>query len=182
MGDTKKMIVYSLVYGLMIGVISVIFELLLYIFGKLNDNMISLIIMFIFIFGISLSIRHYRDTINNGFIDFRNAFKIGFQASFFTAVVGALFSYVKFKYLSPHLVDEMLTMAREIIVSKGLSEQDAEMQTAILNKLMTPGYMSVFFVINRCFWGSILSLLLAYSMKREKNTFQSDNSGLNHNN
>jgi hypothetical protein len=177
MENPKKLIYYSSVYGLLIGTISAVFELLIFIFGKLNDNMISLITMFIFVFGVSLAIRHYRDTINNGLIDFRNAFKIGFQVSFFTAVVGAIFSYIKFKYLSPHLVDQIHALAKEMYITKDISEKETELRTLILDKCMTPGYLSFIFIINRCFWGSILSFLLGFTMKREKSPKRSDNSG-----
>jgi hypothetical protein len=179
MEKKNKMFSHSLKYGVVIGIGIIIYQLILYIFGLLNNTTLGNVIFFLLVIGVLLSVKHFRDHLNRGFLNFGKAFQIGFLTCIFTGIISAVYSYFQYKYLSPHLVNDLLTVAQESLLNKGISEEQVELQSTILEKLMTPAFLSIAYVFSMGFWGSILSLVIAVVLKRDENPLLPPNPGSN---
>jgi hypothetical protein len=175
--NKNKMLEHSLVYGLIIGLVIVLYQIVLYIFGMLNNNALGNVIFFLLVIGIFFSVKHYRDHVNGGFLNFGKAFQTGFLTCVFLGVIGAVYNYFQYKYLSPHLINDLLTMAQESLLNKGYPEGQVELQSTILEKYMTPLVLSIAYFFRLGFWGAVLSLVIAAIIKRDENPLQSRNPG-----
>jgi len=122
-----------------------------------------------------MSVRHYRDHVNDGYLDFSKAFKAGFLTCLFAGLVGAVYSYFQFKYMSPQLIDELMSLTQDKLISKGIPESQIELQSAILEKIMTPLFLAFSYIFSMAFWGALLSLLAAVIMKKPENPLKADN-------
>jgi drug/metabolite transporter (DMT)-like permease len=141
-----------------------------------NNKSLGNISFILLVVGILLSVRHYRDHVNEGFIDFGKAFTAGLLTCIFAGVIGAIYSYFQFKYMSPHLIDELLAMTQDKLITKGLTDAQIEMQSALIEKIMTPLFLSISYVFSMAFWGGLLSLLIAAVMKKPENPLKTNNS------
>jgi hypothetical protein len=166
----------SLIYGLIIGCLTVLYQAVIYIFGMMNNNALGNIVFFLLVIGILLSVRHYRDHVKGGLISFKEAFNVGFLTSTITGIIGAVFSYFQYKYLSPHTVNDLLAVAQESLLSKGIPEDQVELQSAILQKIISPTFLAIAYFLSMLFWGAILSLVTAAILKREENPLKSNDS------
>jgi hypothetical protein len=169
---------HSLVYGLVTGGLIAVYQLVIYIFGMANNKNLGNVSFILLIVGLLLSVRHYRDHVNEGYIDFGKAFSAGLLTCVFAGVVGAIYSYFQFKYMSPHLIDELLALSQDKLLSKGLTEDQVEIQSALIEKIMTPFFLAVSYVFSMAFWGALLSLLIAAIMKKPENTINTDNTNI----
>lgn len=175
MGKETKILRHSLMYGLITGIVIIVYQIALYVFGMLNNNSLGNIVFFLLVIGILLSVKHYRDHINKGFLNFGRAFRTGFLTCIFTSVVGAVYTYFQYRYLSPHMVGDLLTLAQDSLLTKGISEEQVELQSAILEKIITPTFLSIAYIFSMGFWGAILSLIIAAILKKDENPLQTRN-------
>jgi hypothetical protein len=160
---------HSLIYGFATGGLIAVYQLVIYIFGMANNKSLGNISFMLLVVGILLSVKHYRDHVNQGFLDFGKAFTTGLLTCVFAGVIGAIYSYFQFKYMSPHLIDELLALTEDKLIRKGLTETQIEMQSMLMKKIMTPIFLSISYVFSMAFWGSLLSLLVAAIMKKPEN-------------
>jgi predicted membrane protein len=173
----KSILMHSLIYGFITGSVMAIYQLVLYIFGMTNNNTLGNVVFILLVIGILLAVKHYRDNINGGFLNFGNAFSTGLLTCVFAGVIGAVYSYFQYKYLSPGLIDELYSMSKESLLNKKdiYTEEQMKLQLIILEKMMTPAFLSIAYIFSMTLLGSILSLVVAALMKRKKNPLLPDN-------
>ncbi|MGD2036160.1 MAG: DUF4199 domain-containing protein, partial [Bacteroidales bacterium] len=129
---------HSLIYGGIIGATITVYQILLYIFGMTNNKTLENVALFLFVLGIFIAVRRYREIESNGTISFGNAFKVGILTCLFIAIIGGIYSFFQFKYLSPHLVDEIIELSQERLLNKGIPDSQVELQSGLLEKIVTP--------------------------------------------
>jgi hypothetical protein len=106
---------------------------------------------------------------SGGVISFKNAFLIGFLSCIFISAIGAIFTYFQFKYMSPYLMEEMMEMAQENLLNKGIPDSQIELQSKILESLLKPGIISILSFFGSMFSGTIMSVIVAVLLKRDEN-------------
>ena len=62
-----------------------------------------------------------------------------------------------------------MEMSQERLLSRGISDNQVELQTSIMEKMITPGFIALTSLFSSVFWGTIASLILAVLLKREEN-------------
>lgn len=165
----NKQLKHALTYGAIIGSTIVFYELLLYIFGMTNNKTLENVSLFLFVLGVFITVRRFRELESGGFISFKNAFLLGFLTCIFIGAIGAIFSYFQFKYMSPHLIDEMMEAAQENLINKGIPDAQIELQTRIMESILKPGFISVISFFGSLLSGSIMSVIVAVLLKRDEN-------------
>ena len=145
------------------------YHLLLFIFGLVNNQSLSNLGSLIFIVVIYFSIRIYRDQLSEGRIEFGKAFTIGFLTALVMGIIGAFYTYIEYKYLSPGLIEEMMILMEERLINKGISDDQIEMQSQLMEQILGPGLMAFGILFSSAFWGALISLLLAAVLKRQRN-------------
>jgi hypothetical protein len=178
MEKKNKLLEYSVVYGLILGLIIVLYQIMLYFFGLLNNNILEPVIFFLVVIGTMLAVRHYRDSVNGGLLNFAKSYQIGFFTCVITGIIKAIYTYFQVKYLSPNLADEALTLAQESLLNRGYTDEQVELGSTILKNHIHL-IVSISDFIRICFWGALLSLVIASIMKRDENPLQTRNTGNN---
>lgn len=161
---------YSLKWGVIIGVILIIYTLLLYILDLSMNKALGWLSFVILIVGVFMAIKNYRDKLNNGLLSFGNGFSIGLLIFIFSGIISAIFSYVLFTYIAPELIDKITAAAEENLLNKGIPEDMIETQMAMAKKFMSPTFMVLTSLISSVVIGAIISLIIAAILKKENKT------------
>jgi hypothetical protein len=156
---------HTLLYSLYTGGAIIMYLLILYIFGMTNNPRLLNIAGFIFMIGVYISVKHYRDKVNEGVISFGRAYGTAMLTCVFAGIIWAVYGYILHKYLSPGLLTEKIEEAQELWLKRGMSEELVELQSS----LITPFIMALGYIFSAAFWGSVLSLPLAAILRRENN-------------
>lgn len=162
---------YSLKWGVILGIIMVIYSLLLYILDLSLNRALGWVAYAILLVAVFLAVKNYRDKLNGGFLSFGNAFSIGLLIFIFSGIISAIFSFIMFKYLAPELIDKITVMQEEKLLSRGIPEDMVEAQMGMAKKFMSPGMMSIMSVVSSLVGGSIISLIVAAILKKANNPF-----------
>ena len=159
----------SLVSGLMLGVLLVIYSLVLYLFD-LNENIwlssVSYLITGAFLF---YAITSFRDNKQNGLLSFGKGVGLGTLIGFFASLILALFIYVYITYVDPGVIEEAMIRAEESVLQSQPDISDADLDNAmeIVEIFTSPGIMASMSIIWYTMVSVVFSLLISIFAKRE---------------
>jgi hypothetical protein len=173
MNKSRLQLKHTLTYGAIFGVFIVILQLVIFIFGMLNNNSLNTMAPAIFIFGVYLSVKHYRDKLNNGFLTFGKAFGTSLLTCITIGSVWGVYGYILYKYLSPGMLTEVIEAAQDMWLNKGLSEEFVEKATSSIS----PVTIAFGYITNSLIFGSLLSLLVAAMLMKNINPLLADSEG-----
>lgn len=152
-------------YSLYTGGAIILFFLIIYLFGMVNNPRIPNIALFIFVAGVFISVKRFRDQESGGVLSFGRAYGTAVLTCVFTGILWAIYEYVLHKFMAPGLIETRIEEMQEVWLNKGFSEDLIELQS----KLITPFILALSYVFSTAFWGAILALPLAALLKRDKN-------------
>jgi len=175
MNGNNSQFKHTLVYGAIFGGFILLISLIVYMLGMLNSPSLATFAPAIYTIGAYISVRHFRDKQNNGFITFGKAFGTSFLTCCIMGSAWAIYGYLLYKYLSPGLMDEAIEATQEIWLNNGFSEAFVELATNSLS----PVTMAFGYVVNTLFFGALLSLIIAAFLKRDTNPLLIDNGQIN---
>jgi hypothetical protein len=158
---------HALIYGSITGAIIVIFLLLLYIFGMMNNSAMNNIAGILFVAGSYISVRKYRNQAQGGFISYGKAYGTSMLTFLAAGFIWAIYEYFLYQYLAPGLLEEKLVEAQDALLKLGWDENKVEAFTTLSKP--TPFTNAIGYFVNTAFWGALLALLLAGILKREGN-------------
>ena len=159
----------TLNYGIIYGLITVVFSVLTYMFDLTFKTWIlwpSLLLSIIVLFFL---LRSYRDHYNNGFISYGRSVGAGVIISIYAAIITAIYIYVLYAFIDPGLMDKSLAMAEEKLIAKGLPEEAVDQALAMQAKMMKPWFTALMGIINSVFYGLILSLIVSLFVMKKGN-------------
>ncbi len=159
----------TLNYGIIYGLITVVFSVLTYMFDLTFKTWIlwpSLLLSIIVLFFL---LRSYRDHYNNGFISYGKSVGAGVIISIYAAIITAIYIYVLYAFIDPGLMDKSLAMAEEKLIAKGLPEEAVDQALAMQAKMMKPWFTALMGIINSVFYGLILSLIVSLFVMKKGN-------------
>jgi hypothetical protein len=163
--QSKTQLQHTLIYGLYTGGAIILFFLIIFMFGMVNNPRLPNVALFIFMAGVYISVKRYRDYESGGLLSFGRAYGTAVLTCLFIGILWSVYEYVLHKYLSPGLLETKIEEMQEIWLNKGFSEDLIELETAFL----TPFILALSYIFSAAFWGAILSLPLAALLKREVN-------------
>ncbi|MBN1597068.1 MAG: DUF4199 domain-containing protein [Bacteroidales bacterium] len=169
MDQKNSQLRHSAKYGLITGGIIVLFQLMLYIFGMLNNQKLNNITFFIIVIGLFISVKHFRDRINGGLLNFGKAFGVGILTCLFMGIAVAVYTYFQYKFFSPHLMEQLLLETEDRLARWNFSDEILEQQINMMHQIVTPLFVSFSSVLGTVIWGALLSLLTALLLKRDEN-------------
>ncbi|MCF8229020.1 MAG: DUF4199 domain-containing protein [Bacteroidales bacterium] len=160
----------SLNFGLITGVIIIIFQLILYLTDSLikeESSWLNFLVYLILIGGIIWGSKSYRDLHNNGFISYGKAFTTGFLVAFFASVLTAVFTFLLYS-MDESLVQEMLLRAEETLYEQNLSEGDIENALKVQKIFVSPPIMALMSLLWMTIISVVLALITSIFIKREE--------------
>lgn len=162
---------YSINYGLITGLILVVYSLLLY-FTNLNlDQTMGYISFLILAACIFFTGKHYRDSVLHGSIAYAQALGLGVLVGVFASVLLGFFSYLELKFIDPSIIDKQLELTQQKMVEKGLNEEQLEMAMKVTKQWMTPAMSFIISIFSFAFISLIISLITSIFIRKDTNPF-----------
>jgi hypothetical protein len=181
MEKKPSLLQFTLTYGAILGAVSIIFSLILYITGYMPYNfkrmaltgLISLAISIVFI---SAGMKAYRDKVLNGSITYAQALLVGLGIVAFSAILGSLYNLIFNYVIDPDYINRVMEATKnwtyDWMNNMGATEGQIEDAVAKIEKQQanaTP--MKSFFqgLLMAAIFGTILSLIIAAFTKKNRN-------------
>ena len=109
----------TLNYGIILGLVAVVFSVLTYMLDLTFKTWIMWPSLLISILVLFLLLRSYRDHYNNGYITYGKSVGAGVVINVYAAIITALYIYVLYAFIDPGLVDQQMAMAEEKMIATG---------------------------------------------------------------
>ena len=158
-------------FGLILGAISVIFQLMLYFLDMhyKNDSTAGIVSLTIMVGVILYSFIQFKKS-NEGFISSSEALKIGLGVSLVSALVGIFYTQILLNILDPDTMKKSLELSLENMrIQNPEMPQDAlDTVRSIQEKMSSPIIFSAIQIIFALFFGFIISLIGGLIVKKSK--------------
>jgi hypothetical protein len=163
----------SLINGLYLGAVLIVYSLILYVAGFPRDNWLQYISYLFMVIGVVLAIKQWRDKYNNGFLTYGQAFSNGFLTILFAGILTSVYIFVFFQFIAPEEITKMAETTEERMYQKNpnMSEADIEMGMKYATMFMKPWLMSILGLFFNALAGLIISAIVSIFMKKENNQF-----------
>ena len=160
----------ALRYGLLTGLVSILFSFLLIATNQLGNSWLGLVSLGIAIAGIVLAQRDFR-TRNGGFMSYGEGVGIGALLSLVSGLLGSTFSFA-YRAIDPGAFEQGIEQARAKMEAAG-SMSDAQIDQAIaISQKFTSGPIGfVIGIVSAAVIGTILSLIISAILKNAKPEF-----------
>jgi hypothetical protein len=167
--ESKSVFSPSIVNGILVAVVLVIFNLVLFLLDVGKESYIQVFYHVIFALGIAWAIFSVRNNKLDGYATYGKAFTIGVFASISIAVIMAIYTYVNMKYIDPGMVSDALSQAEDAMIEANpeMSDDDLNNALEITKMIMQPGLMSIIRIFTTLMTGTIFSLIIAIFAKNE---------------
>jgi hypothetical protein len=156
-------------YGLILGLVSIVFSVLIYMFDLtfatwtiFPSLLLSVIVLF-------LLQRSYRDTYNNGFITYGKSLGVGVIIFIYASVIIAIYTYLLYTVIDPGMVDKQMAMAADKMVAKGIPEEAMDTALKMQEKMLKPWIITLMGIFTTVFYGFILSLISSIFVAKQGN-------------
>ncbi len=157
--DKKSVWPVSLKYGLISGLVVVIYSLLLYLIGMDQNRGLGLISYLIMLVIIFLAVKAHRDQDLNGYITVGRSLGVGTALALISGIVMAIYLLLYFNVINPDFINESLRQTREALIDRGMEGEQLEQQLEWTRKFMSPGFMIAFSIIWQVIVGFIGALI-----------------------
>lgn len=159
----------TLNYGIILGLISVVFSVLTYMFDLTFKTwlmwpgmMITLVVMFFLL-------RSYRDHYNNGYISYGKSVGAGVVINIYAAIITAIYIYLLYSFIDPGLIDKSLAVAEQKMLERGLPDSAVEQAMEMQAKFVKPWITTLSATLMSILYGFILSLIVSLFVMKKGN-------------
>jgi len=159
----------TLNYGIILGLVSVGFSVLTYMFDLTFKTWIMLPSLVISLAVLYFLLRAYRDHYNNGYIAYGKSVGAGVVINLYAAIITAIYVYVLYAFIDPGLVEKSLAFAQEKMIAKGIPEEALDAATAMQAKMMKPWIQAISSVFYGVFFGLLISLIVSLFIMKKGN-------------
>ena len=162
-------------HGFFLGFALVVMQTIFYLADIKTDSALGYLSYIILFGGLFLSVRNYRDELNNGFISYGRSVGYGVVVSLMAGIISSAFVFILYQYIDVTFVDRMLIEAETQLEEQNLSPEQLEMAMEINQKMFTPLVIALMSILGYVFMGTIFSLVVAVFLKKEDEGFNSFN-------
>lgn len=160
---------FALNYGLILGMISIVFTCALYAMdmhykGGIPILIISLLIM---LGVIIFALRQFKKE-NGGYLGFGEGLKVGMGLCLIGGIISILFNLILSNVIDPEMMNKQLEFGRAQMEEKGIDPEQIDAQIEMGKKFSGMGMQVAFGLIYVVFTGFVLSLIPTLIMKREE--------------
>ena len=158
-------------YGIILGSISVVFQLMLFFLDMhyKNDSTAGIVSLIIMISVLIYSFISYKN-INGGYISLSEALKIGLGVSLVSALITIVYTQILVNFLDPETMQKSLDLTMDTMRSENPEIPQEALNTArsIQEKMSGPLIFSAIQIIFSLFFGFIISLIGGLIVKKSR--------------
>lgn len=158
----------ALNYGLILGVVSILFHLSLFAMGKhLEQNiMVTLLSIAISAAIIVWGIKKYKEA-NNGFLSLGQGLKTGIGIAMISSVIYIIYTLLFLNVIAPETMEQGLEIARQkLLENPNMSEDQIDSALEMQKKFSGPTFLIPIMLIFSLFIGFVVSLIASLVMKK----------------
>ncbi len=162
----------SLTYGLITGLASIAFYIILQLTGQAFNQALSLLSLVILVGGMVLAHKSFKQG-NEGYMNFSQGLGIGTLISLISGVLSSAFSVIYMTFIDPNFIAMTLEKAREQIETQNpeISSEQIDVALSFSSYMMQPGILFVFGLISTVFFGFLISLVVSAAMAKKEPVF-----------
>lgn len=159
-------------YGLILGGISIIMNLIMY---ATNNHLaphwsISLIGFIALIALIVLGVKKFKES-NNNYLTFGQALKVGVGIAIVSALLVSIYNYVFMTVIEPTYMDQVMELQSQTLIEQGYTDDQIEATQEMGKKLSGPFITSAFTIIGAAFLGFVISAITGAIMKKTEDQY-----------
>ena len=158
-------------YGAILGLISVVFQLMLFFLDMhyKNDSSAGIVALLISMSVIIYSFIDFKKH-NEGYISLSEALKIGLGASLVSALINIIYTQLLVNFLDPETMQKSLELSMDTMRAQNPEIPQEALDTArsIQMKMSSPLIFSAFQIIFSLFFGFIISLIGGLIVKKSR--------------
>jgi hypothetical protein len=162
----------GLTHGLITGLALIIYSVLLFVLELNLKSGLNYLAYLIIIAGFIYGTKTYRDNALNGSITYSKALGYSTVILLVAAILSTIYNYVFFTIIDPDIVDKILAVSEEKMLSRGMSDEQIEMGIEMSKKFMSPVLMTIMGFIWTMIFGFILALITSAFIKKDDDSFQ----------
>src|SRR5680860_1175029 len=151
---------FVLNYGLLLGILSVVFGVIMYVTNEhLDPSTIYIVIGYLILITIiTLAIKAFKSE-NGGFLSLGEALKVGIGAAVIGGIIAAVWSFVLMNYIEPDYMNQVMEVSREKMIETqpDMTESQLEAAEEITAKFASPIMVIAFSLIGNLFFGLVIS-------------------------
>jgi hypothetical protein len=161
----------ALKYGLLTGLASVVYTLLLFLTDQTTDGAFGWVSYAILIIGIVLAYREFK-SMNQGYMAYGQGLGIGTLIGAVTGVLSAVFLYVYVSFVDTAFLEKIRERQIIELERRDLTDEQIEQALAISEQFIGPGMMALIAIIGSLILGFLFSLVIAAIMRNSRPDFE----------
>lgn len=156
----------ALNYGLILGGISVVFSILLWVMGQTTNKYLGYIGLLFTIGVMYYGTKEYRDKHLGGFMTYGKAFTSNFLIGLYSTIIGSIFMFILYKFIDPTLLASMKDMAIDAAMQKNSNVTQEQLEKT-MSFVMSPVFFAISALLGGAIFAVILALLVSIFHKKE---------------
>lgn len=167
MEEKQNPFLYLLNYSALAGIILVALAVLFYLIDMSQSTTESWLTYIVLAGLLYKGIANYRDNLQNGFISFGKSLGVGFRISLYSAIILGFYYYILLQFIDSSLIDVMMETTYNTYLDAGIDEEEAAKMMESVETMMSPGFIAMGSVFSYTLFGTVLSLVLSFFLKKE---------------
>lgn len=161
----------ALKWGVIIGIISIIYSTAIMVSGQIANQSLSYLFYVVMAIGIFMAMNDFKKE-NQGFMSYSQGLGLGVMKSTIVGLISGFFTFAYMKFIDSTMTDQLMKKASEDMEKKGLPDEQIEQAMEYSKMFMSPGALFILGLIGTVFIGFILSLIIAAIVKKDKPVFE----------
>lgn len=161
----KSLSHHAMMYGLYLGLALVVFTLITYVGNLMTNKSLGYISYLIIIVGLFMSLKHYRDKVQQGILAFATGLKLGVLVSVFAGLISGVFTSILYM-MDPSLIDQIIQVSQQAMLEQGISEDQVVAMEETMRSVTNPIFLSISSVLGFALIGTLISLIAAAILKK----------------
>ena len=157
--------------GIILGLALTVFTLATYLLELYIYQWVQYLNWVVFIGGIVIFTKKYRDEVCNGVISYGGALGYGVLLSLFASIVVSIVNYVYLGYVDSGFIDYTLEQQEAGMYEQNVPEEQIEVAMEYTRKFTSPIMMAIWGIVGSVFFGLIISLVTSAFLKKEADSF-----------
>ena len=157
----------ALKWGLISGVIFMVYTTVINITGQFGNTALPWLSLLVSIVLIVMAMREYR-TLDNGFMSYGAGVGLGTLVSIISGLISVTYNLIYTTFIDPTIRQQMLDNAREQMENRGMADDQIEQAMEFTEKLQGPGLQFMVGILASAIFGLLISLIAAAFIRRNR--------------
>jgi len=158
----------SLSWGVILGLISILFTTILYMLDQSFNQKLGYIGMAITFIVLSFAMESYRDNVLGGIMPFGKAFGFGALVCIVSALISSIYQIILYQLIDPGLQEKLIQFTIDQMLERGVPEEQIDLVMDKMKIFLDPNFRIFSSFMMAGFFGIILSLIVGAIQKKEE--------------